>query len=72
MQNVFDRFGFALFRMRFKQVRHMQKASSLKTNVHESALHPRQNSHHSSQVNVSYQASSAGAFNKQILKNTVA
>lgn len=46
MQNMFDRFGFTVFRMSLKQVRNMQKAGSLKPNVHESALHTWQNPHY--------------------------
>ena len=47
MQNVFDGLGFPLFRVGLKQVRHMQKAGSLEANVHECALHPRQNPNNS-------------------------
>ena len=71
MQNVFDGLGFTLFRVGLKQVRHMQKAGSLKANVHKCALHPRQNPHHSSQVNVAHQTFGASTLDKQILKNAV-
>ncbi len=71
MQNMFDRLGFPVFRMRLKQVRNMQKAGSLKPNVHESALHTRQNPYHSSEINIPDQALGADTFYEQILKNTI-
>ena len=71
MQNMFDGFGFTVLGVCFKQIRHMQKAGSLKTDVHESALHARQNPHHSSEVNISHQTFGTNAFDEQILKNAV-
>lgn len=71
MQNMFDGFGFTVFRMSLKQVRNMQKTGSLEANVHESALHTRQNPYHSSEINISDQALGADTFYEQILKNAI-
>ena len=42
--------------MRFKQIRHMQKASSLKSDVYKSALHAWQDPHDPPQKNISYKS----------------
>lgn len=52
MQNMFDWLGFTVLRMSLKQVRNMQKTGSFETYVNESALHSRQNSDHSANINV--------------------
>ena len=68
MQNIFDGLGFAIFRMSLKQVRNMQKAGSLKPNVHESALHSWKYSNYSTEINVSYQSPSEGTFHEYLLQ----
>ena len=64
---MFDGFGFTILGVCLKQVRHMQKTCSFKTDVHESALHTRQDPYHSSEINISHQSTSNRAFNKYIL-----
>ena len=54
MQNMFDRLGFTVLRMRFKQIRHMQKAGSLKSDIYKSALHAWQDPHNPPEENITY------------------
>ena len=71
MQNMFDGFGFTVLSVCLKQVRHMQKAGSFKTDVYESTLHARKNTNNSPPIDISNNTFCTSTFNVHIQENLI-
>ena len=71
MQDMFNGLGFTVFRMRLKQVRHMQKTSTLQPDVDKGTLHSWKDPYHSPQKNIANKTFGILAFNQEIAHGSV-